>query len=78
MTETTGQPAASPATVEEPEELERPDCIRFGCTEQASWIVTDPRGGRRPCCDPDLDDLLNDALGYIPPHSTARIEISRP
>lgn len=72
---TPDKPASPLATVEEPQ---RPGCIWFGCAKPAAWIVTDPHGGRRPCCDPDLDQVLNDALAYIPPHSSARIEIHRP
>jgi hypothetical protein len=60
-----------------PEEPEPIGCVRFGCTESATWIVTHPRGGLLPCCDPDLDNVLNDALGAIPLHSTARIEVYR-
>jgi hypothetical protein len=71
----TGQLAASQVAVEE---VERPDCVWFGCTDPAVWIVTHPRGGLLPYCDPDLDQVLNDALAYIPPHSSARIEIHRP
>lgn len=71
----TSRPPPSQVAIAEPE---RPGCVRFGCTEQAAWIVTDPRGGLLPCCDPDLDQVLNDALTAIPPHSTARIQIHRP
>src|SRR6266702_4301741 len=45
---------------------------------RATWTVTHPRGGLLPCCNYDLDDVLNDALGAIPLHSTARIEVYRP
>jgi hypothetical protein len=73
--DTTTQPISStPAAAEKPERL---DCVRFGCIEPATWIVTDPRGGLLLCCDADLDDVLNDALSAIPLHSTARIEVYR-
>jgi hypothetical protein len=52
-------------------------CVLFGCLETAAWVVSDPQGGELPVCEIDLDLLLNDALAWVPPDSSIRVEVWR-
>jgi hypothetical protein len=50
-------------------------CARFGCLEEAAWIVSDSQGGELPACEVDLDVFVNDALSGIPLDSAVRVEV---